>query len=115
MLELIFFAIFLGSFAGLVYMIGKKVPLVLAFPVTESNSLDTLGGKMKEYATQLGIMKWISSPELFLQRLLSVLRILFLRMEQKTNEWLMKLRKKSQEKNGTAKFSPTYWEDLKKK
>ena len=94
--------LFLGSFAGLIYMLGKKLPLILALPV-----------KGKEGLIKFKVPKLVSSPELFLQKLVSKARIFSMKAEAKTNDWLVKLRKKSQEKNG--KFSSTYWDKLKKK
>lgn len=94
--------LFLGSFAGLIYLIKKKLPLILALPVKEKEGL--IGFK---------VPKFVSSPELFLQKLISRARIFSMRAEAKTNDWLVKLRKKSQEKNG--KFSSSYWDKLKKK
>jgi hypothetical protein len=94
--------LFLGSFAGLIYMIGKKLPLILALPIKE-----------KEGLIEFKVPKFVSSPELFLQKLVSKARIFSLRAEAKTSDWLVKLRKKSQEKNG--KFSSSYWDKFKKK
>ena len=94
--------LFLLSLAGLIYMIGKKLPLILALPIKEKEGL--IGFK---------VPKFMSSPELFLQKLVSKARIFSLRAEAKTSDWLVKLRKKSQEKND--KFSSSYWDKLKKK
>lgn len=103
----------IGSFLGLVYMVVKKMPQLLSFPVSRDHSSKGFAERMKERALAFPVVKWIFSPEFFLQKLLSFLRIMFLRMEHKTSEWLMILRKKSQEKN--EKFSRNYWENLKKK
>jgi hypothetical protein len=95
--------LFLGSLAGLIYLIGKKLPLVLALPIKE-----------KEGLIEFKVPKFVSSPEFFLQKLVSKARIFSLRVEAKTSDWLVKLRKKSQEKNGNHKFSEHYWDKLKK-
>jgi len=94
--------LFLGSLAGLIYLIGKKLPLILALPV-----------RGKERLIEFKVPKFMSSPDLFLQKLVSKARIFSLKAEAKTDDWLVKLRKKSQEKNG--KFSSTYWDKFKKK
>jgi hypothetical protein len=94
--------LFLLSLAGLIYLIGKKLPLILALPIKE-----------KEGLIGLKVPKLVSSPELLLQKLLSKARIFSMKAEAKTNDWLVSLRKKSQEKND--KFSSSYWDKLKKK
>lgn len=118
MREFITLGLFIGSFAGLAYIIGRKVSVLLMFPVSsEQDPLKDAGRKTKEYIEALTLARWISSPELFQQKLLSKLRIIFLRMEGKTSEWLMSLRKKSQEKSQEQdeRFSENYWKELKKK
>ena len=106
--------LFLGSFAGLIYLIGKKLPLILAVPVKEKDGLaELIGNGVKAKLQNSKVSKLVSSPELFLQKLVSRARIFSMKAEAKTNDWLVKLRKKSQEKNG--KFSSSYWDKLKKK
>ena len=95
--------LFFGSLAGLIYLIRKKLPFILAVPV-----------KRKEGLIDFKVPKFVSSPELFLQKLVSKARIFSMKAEAKTNDWLVKLRKKSQEKNGNHKFSEHYWDKLKK-
>ncbi len=109
----IILGICVGSFLGLVYMIASKIPQLLSFPVAEEKFSQRMSQAMKGRVLEFPGMKWLFSPEFFLLKILSFLRILFLRMEHKTGVWLMTLRKKSQEKNG--KFSENYWEHLKKK
>lgn len=98
MMNTIAFITLLSSLAGLVYMIGRKVPLLLNVPVE---------------AEETKVFKWFSSPEIFLQALLSKVRILALRLEQKANDLLVGLRKKSQEES--KKFTHGYWKELKRK
>lgn len=106
--------LFLGSFAGLLYLIGRKLPLILALPPKGKEGLmEFLGNGVRSSLQNSEVSKLVSSPELFLQKILSKARIFSLRAEAKTNDWLVKLRKKSQEKNG--KFSSSYWDKLKKK
>lgn len=111
---IIVLVLFLLSFTGLVYLIGKKLPLIRAVSVKEKEGLgEFLRNGVRSSLQNSEVSKFVSSPELFLQKLLSKARIFSMKAEAKTNEWLVKLRKKSQEKNG--KFSSNYWDKLKKK
>ena len=108
--------LFLGSFAGLIYMIGKRLPLILAVPVKgKEGFVEFIGNRVRAKFQNSEVSKLVSSPELFLQKLVSKARIFSMKAEAKTNDWLVKLRKKSQEKNGNHKFSEHYWDKLKNK
>ena len=60
-------------------------------------------------------VRQVTSPDMFVQNVLSKTRIAALKTESKTGQILEGLRKKSQEKNGNSKFKENYWEKLKKK
>ncbi|TSC55993.1 MAG: hypothetical protein Greene071421_12 [Parcubacteria group bacterium Greene0714_21] len=83
-------------------MTRKKLPLILAVPIKKKGGL-----------AEFKVSKLLSSPEIFLQKLVSKARIFSMKAEAKTSDWLVSLRKKSQEKNG--RFSSNYWNKLKKK
>ena len=99
-----------SSLGGIVYLIGRKVPLLLNVPLKTDESLMST---LKNGVGDSKVFKWFSSPEIFLQAFLSKVRILALRLEQKANDLLVGLRKKSQEES--KKFTEGYWKELKRK
>ena len=101
------------SLASLGYIIGRKVPLLLKFPARhQGDSLWEILQNAKAKIQESAPFKRISSPQVFLQAILSKARIFSLRTENKTSQWLESLRKKAQEKK--AAFSDDYWQQLKK-
>lgn len=101
--------IFFSSFTGLAYILKKKMPLLLALPETTNESF---AETLKSGVNNVKALKWFSSPEIILQTVLSRTRIYAMRLEQKANDWLVSLRKQSQEKS--EKFTQGYWKELKK-
>lgn len=101
---------FFSSLAGLAYILKKKMPLILALP---ENTEESLVETLKNGVGNVKALRWFPSPEIFLQTLLSKTRIYAMRLEQKTNDWLVSLRKQSQEKS--EKFTQGYWKELKKR
>lgn len=110
MIELIFLIILVGSFSGMAFIFLKKLPLLVQLPQT-SISRGSLALKVKQ-----GIKKLPGSDkfdyELYLQKLLSKIRVLTLKAESTTDSWLAKLRQKAIKKNGHS--NDAYWEELKK-
>lgn len=101
------------SLASLGYVVGRKIPLLLKFPAKrEGDSMREIFQNAKGKVQDSVLFKAVSSPSLLLQKLLSKARIFSLRTENKTSQWLEKLRKRSQEKK--ALFSEDYWKQLKK-
>lgn len=115
--EIIASLFLLFSLGGLVYLLARKIPLLLAFPAREQgSSLKDLVLKKTEKLTSWRIFRQFTSPDLLLQKLLSKTRIAALKTESKTGQILEKLRKKSQEKNSNSKFSDeNYWKQLRRK
>ena len=108
--------ILLLSTAGLLYFAVKKIPVLLTYPAREE------GNSQRDYLKKFiaGVrdskhLHRVSSPDIFVQNVLSKTRIAALKTENKTGQILESLRKKSQEKNGNSKFSDGYWKKLKKK
>ncbi len=125
LLEIIFLCFFAASFAGLVAFFMKKAPLLAALPKTthvfekkENQPLVVLM-KIKEKAENLPALKNFSI-EILLQRILSKIRILALKFENKTGGWLESLRRKAQNDRNKSdknalKQADNYWENLQKK
>lgn len=87
-------------------IIFKKIPVLVDLPEIVERR-EPLGLKLKEKIKELNPLKNFSY-NLFLQKVLSKIRILSLKVENKTFHWLQKLREKSK------KVDENYWEKLKK-
>ena len=109
MFGLIFLIILIGSLVGMGIIVFRKIPLLLELPeaaLPQFNWQDPLI-KIKNLLPFRDF-----SFEIFLQKILSKIRILTLKTDSKTSSWLQKLREKAQRK----KFgeNDNYWEKLKK-
>ena len=117
MIEVIIASVILVfSTVGLLYFAVKKFPVLLTYPAKEEgrspkDDVKRFIAGMRDSKT----MRQVTSPDVFLQNVLSKTRIAALKTENKTGQILEGLRKKSQEKNGNPKFSDEYWKKLKKK
>jgi hypothetical protein len=103
MLEIISLIIFVISLAGIAFIIKRKLPVLMQLSPEESGPGIFSKFKIKTVP---------GSKELFLHKILSKIRILMLKTDNKTTEWMKRLREKSQENN--TKFSDSYWDKLKK-
>lgn len=104
--------ILFGSLLGMGAIISRKIPVLIELPEVPArvNWKDTLS-KLKEKIKILNPFKSFSY-EIFLQKLLSRVRILSLKSENKIGGWLQKLREKSQKKKNLE--NDNYWQELKK-
>ena len=103
--------ILITSFLGIVFILGRKIPLLAQLSKTQIVSEPFLA-RMKNKVKPVEIIKNIPLEGL-LQKLLSKLRIATLKLESKTAHWLTELRKRSLHKKGVK--NDTYWDDLKEK
>jgi hypothetical protein len=104
MLEIISLIILIISIAGIAAIIRRKIPVLL-----QINPQEAAGSGI---FSRFKINKVPGSKELFLHKILSKIRILMLKTDNKTTEWMKRLREKSQENN--TKFSDSYWDKLRK-
>ena len=110
-LELIAFLILISSFLGMLTLIYRKIPILLELPeVIEKPLKESAWTKLKAKIKNFPILKSFSS-EIFLQKLLSKIRILTLKTDNKTFSWLKKLRQKAKIRKN---LNDNYWEELKK-
>ena len=110
MIEIIFIVILILSFAGLIVILSRKIPLLVNIPEPSEDFQKVLASRIKGTAMRMpGIRDF--SYELYLQKILSKFRVLTLKTEHKTSNWLETLRQKNN-KNGSNNDS--YWEELKK-
>jgi len=109
MIELIAIIIFFTSLVAMAMIVFRKIPLLLELPETAPSQFN-----WKELLTKIkNLLPFRNfSFEIFLQRVLSKIRILTLRTDNKTSSWLQQLREKSQKK----KFgeNDNYWKKVKK-
>ena len=102
----------MGSLLGTAVIIFRKIPALVELPEMPSKfDLKDISVKLKEKIIILNPFKNFSS-EVFLQKILSKIRILALKIENKIANYLQRLREKSQKKK--SKENDNYWEEIKK-
>lgn len=113
MIELIATIILVGSLLGMAVILFRKIPALAELPEVSAERFNWKGTflGLKEKLKILNPFKSFSS-EIFLQKILSKIRILTLRTENKTANWLQKLREKALKKKNLE--NDNYWEELKK-
>jgi len=107
--ELIAIIILACSLIGMGILIFRKISILVELPeVPEKKPL--IGLKLKEKIKILNPFRSFSG-EVFLQKILSKIRILILKTDSKTFNWLQKLRERMKKKKLE---NDNYWEELKK-
>ena len=109
MIELFAIVSLVIGLIGMGVIIVRKIPVLteLSPQEIEPISLRKLRKKIKDRETFKSFSKGI-----LLQKILSKIRVLTLKTDNKTSTWLMKLRQKSAEKK--SDFSDDYWEKIRK-
>jgi hypothetical protein len=105
MINLIFLFILIFSFSGISFIFLRKVPLLLSFEFPKESALSRFKSKLKE----LNPFKNFSL-DIFLQKWIARIRILSLKVDNLTFNWLKKLREKQKKKEKRD----DYWEKIKK-
>jgi len=110
MAELIAAITLIGSILGMVIIIFRKIPVLAQLP--EISPSPGFNARIRKILERIRITKHFKLPpfEIFLQKILSKIKILTLKIETKTESWLRKLREKTQKKKENEK----YWQELKK-
>jgi len=111
MVELIATVILIFSLLGIVIIIFRKIPVLLTLPEITVSQEEKLIPKLKRKIKELNPLKNFSY-EIFLQKALTKIRILSLKADNKTFNWLQRLREKYQKKKTEKKDN--YWEEIKK-
>ncbi len=102
-----------GSLFGIGVILTRKIPILMELPeVIEKSFIKDLWQKLKEKIKNIFCSKSFSF-EIFLQKILSKVRILSLRADNKTANWLQKLRERSRKKKPNKK-NDNYWAEIKK-
>lgn len=105
-------AIFLGSLAGIIAILYRKIPLLLELLPEKDIGINEFVKKGAQNVVAPEKLK-PTVTEKVLQKALSKTRMLALKTENQTGKWLEKLRQSSQERKN--KFAESYWEQFKKK
>lgn len=108
MADLIVLIIFVLSLSGLSLLLYRKSPSLLELPVSAAQPFDWKG-LLKDTKSRLPLKDF--HRDVFLQKVLSRVRILSLKMESKTYKWLRQLRMKAKMKKN---LDGNYWEEIKK-
>jgi len=111
--ELIAIIILVGSLVGMAVIIFRKIPILAELSEIPAARISLKKGlfKLKEKIKILNPFKSLSS-EIFLQKILTKIRIISLKTDNKTFNWLQKLRERTQKKK--AEENDNYWEEIKK-
>ena len=110
MVELIAIIILFGGLVGMGVILFRKIPVLAQLP--EILPISSFNARIRKILEKIKIIKHFKLPpfEIFLQKILSKIKILTLKIETKTEDWLRKLREKTQKKKENEK----YWQELKK-
>ena|SRR3989344_1841417 len=111
MVNLAALIIFLTSLFGIGFILIQKIPSLMHLPREIKTPKQGLFSRLKNKIKGFGPFK-SSSPELFLHKFLSKMRILTLKIEQRVSVWQAQLRERLKKKKEAEK--DTYWEELKK-
>jgi hypothetical protein len=111
--ELAALIILFGSLLGMGAIMFRKIPALVELPEIPAAGINwgIIFLKLKEKIKILNPFKSFSH-EMFLQKLLSRIRILTLKTDNKTSSWIQKLRERSQK--GKFQDNKNYWEEIKK-
>jgi len=86
------------SLLGMIALIGKKIPALAKLPENPSRSQEGYLLKLKKKAQDANPLKG-TKPEVFLQKMLSRVRILSLKTDNKAMDWIQTLGKRIERKN----------------
>ncbi len=111
MAGLISIIVFFLSLAGLAVILLRKMPVLYKLPERDFEFGNALANGIRSGLKRMPRIKGFSY-ELYLQKVLSRVRILTLKTESKTGSWLESLRQKNCKKNHTS--HDDYWDTLKK-
>jgi len=99
------------SLLGMAVILLRKIPALCELSEQDLHFGNSLTVKIRGGIKKVPVIKNFSY-DLYLQKVLSRIRILTLRTESKTGSWLERLRQKNCKKNNTNNDS--YWDTLKK-
>ena len=110
MAELIALIILAFGICGMSVILLRKIPVLVALPKTTKKPGENFLPLLKNKIGNSSFVKSLS-VEIFLQKILSKIRILTLKAESKIAFWLQRLRERSLQR--TKNFHDGYWIKLK--
>ena len=108
--NLITLLVFIFSSLGIIIMVFRKIPILVELPESpEVLPREKFYLRLKAKIKDVPFLRSLSF-DIFLQKILSKIRVLSLKTDNKTFNWLQKLRNKSQE----DKFGKddNYWQEI---
>lgn len=110
--EIIAYGVFVLSLLGLVIFVYRKLPILAQIqePLKQQNK-DESPSALGKIAEKINPFKNFSH-DIFLQKIISSVRVLSLKTDRKTFHWLQKLRQNSQ--RNKLKENDKYWDEIKK-
>ena len=108
--ELIALVTLLISFTGLSIMVSRKIPQLKELPEPDNIFINgEFKKRLKEKAREV-VRENGSSLEIVLQKVLSKVRIISLKIDKKVSDWIVHLRSRSLER---TKELDSYWNEIK--
>jgi len=107
--ETISLAVLVISFLGLVIFIYRKIPVLANLSLENAAAENGIFPRIKNRVKNLPGVKSLSG-EVFLQKIVSQARVLSLKADHKTANWLKALRQKTQKKKLE---DDNYWQEIK--
>ena len=111
MVQLLSIIVLFLSLAGMAVILLRKMPVLGKLPERDFAFGNSLVCGLRGGLKKMPVIKGFSY-ELYLQKVLSKIRVLTLKTENKTGSWLERLRQKNCKKNHTN--NDGYWDTLKK-
>lgn len=108
MIELIALIILLISSFGILFIVFRKIPILLTLPEVGVEK-ENLISKFKKIISKFNPFKNFSLA-IFLEKNLRRIRIFFLKTDNQISSWLKKIKEKYQKKE----VKDNYWEEIKK-
>ena len=119
--------ILICSLLGVGVIVWRKIPFLVKLPEDLSEKGEPISLKLKQKTEELSPLKNFSY-EIFLQKFISRIRILILKTDKQTFNWLQKLREKSKKRTISSQSvdwqkqearknkldEDNYWEEIKK-
>jgi len=111
MAEVFALIVLIFSFLGMLVILLRKIPVLVTLPPEVKSPQENLFFRLRNRALRIRPFRSFSF-EIFLQKILSKVRILSLKIESKTANHLQRMREKS--RGQKERENDNYWEDLKK-
>lgn len=119
--------ILICSLLGIGVIVRRKIPFLVKLPEDLPEKGEPISLKLKQRTEELSPFKNFSY-EIFLQKFISRIRILILKIDKQTFNWLQKLREKSKKRTISSRSADwqkqearkskldedNYWEEIKK-